>query len=201
MPSRPSQSSAPDEERLRLGALIRNYRTKRKMSLRSLAEAVGASPSFISQLELGHSGASLGMLRRIADALSLTMADLFDDGVEAAGPRIVTQDGRPQLPAQPGTRRFLISQRPLQEVAVYTTELEPDTATASAPHSHGDSQEVVMVLGGHVTLVLGDPGEEAHHELAKGDSTEYRSSVPHMIVNTGDETAEVLFVISPPTPI
>ncbi|YCK42699.1 hypothetical protein ACNF49_20870 [Actinomadura sp. ATCC 39365] len=29
---------------------------------------------------------------------------------------------------------------------------------------------------------------------------EYRTSVPHRVVNDGDETAEVLWVISPPTP-
>lgn len=170
------------------------------MSLRSLAQAVGASPSFISQFELGHSSASVGMLRRIADALSLTMADLFDENAAAAGLRIISQDRRPELPSGPGARKFLISQRPLQEVEVFTTELEPDAATGSAPYTHGDSQEVVMVLTGSVTLVLGDPGEEVRHELFKGDSTEFRTSVPHMIVNTGDEAAEVLFAISPPTP-
>ena len=36
-------------------------------------------------------------------------------------------------------------------------------------------------------------------ELATGDSIDYRSSVPHRIVNGGTTTAEVMWIISPPS--
>jgi mannose-6-phosphate isomerase-like protein (cupin superfamily) len=36
-------------------------------------------------------------------------------------------------------------------------------------------------------------------DLSAGDSVNYRSSTPHRVANPGDETAEVLFVISPPS--
>jgi mannose-6-phosphate isomerase-like protein (cupin superfamily) len=36
-------------------------------------------------------------------------------------------------------------------------------------------------------------------ELERGDSIDYRSSVPHRAVNTGNELAEVLWIISPPS--
>ncbi|MDT7666761.1 MAG: Helix-turn-helix domain, partial [Pseudonocardiales bacterium] len=49
------ESDGPsNSDRERLGARIRAYRAMRKMSLRSLAEYAGASASFISQLERGH---------------------------------------------------------------------------------------------------------------------------------------------------
>jgi len=37
------------------------------------------------------------------------------------------------------------------------------------------------------------------HELGPGDSVHYQSSTPHRVSNPGRETAEVLFVISPPS--
>jgi hypothetical protein len=36
-------------------------------------------------------------------------------------------------------------------------------------------------------------------ELSSGDSIDYRSSTPHRIVNTGEERAEVMWIISPPS--
>jgi mannose-6-phosphate isomerase-like protein (cupin superfamily) len=51
------------------------------------------------------------------------------------------------------------------------------------------------VLSGTVELELG--GEL--FELEEGDSVDYRSSTPHRVVNTGQERAEVLWIISPPS--
>jgi len=36
-------------------------------------------------------------------------------------------------------------------------------------------------------------------EVEAGDSVHYESSTPHRVANAGDEPAEVLFVISPPS--
>ena len=37
------------------------------------------------------------------------------------------------------------------------------------------------------------------YEVEAGDSVHYESSTPHRVANPGDEPAEVLFVISPPS--
>ena len=36
-------------------------------------------------------------------------------------------------------------------------------------------------------------------ELREGDSIDYRSSSPHRVTNAGEETAEVMWIISPPS--
>ena len=58
-----------ESEAARLGVRVRAYRTMRRMTVRGLAGEAGASASFISQLERGQAGASVGMLHRIALAL------------------------------------------------------------------------------------------------------------------------------------
>jgi quercetin dioxygenase-like cupin family protein len=54
---------------------------------------------------------------------------------------------------------------------------------------------LLIVVEGDVHVQLGTDV----HELAAGDSVRYQSSTPHRVSNPGDETAEVMFVISPPS--
>ncbi|MEV0236348.1 cupin domain-containing protein [Nonomuraea sp. NPDC050786] len=187
-----------EPENARLGARIRAYRTMRRMTVRALAAEAKASASFISQLERGQTSSSIGMLRRIASALGLTVADLFNEE-EELGHRVVRRESRPELRTSPGTRKFLISQRPLQNVEVYVAEFDPGSSTGDEPYTHGDSQEILLVLRGQVTLWLGSDGSAAAHLLRPGDSVEYRTSLPHRVANERDETAEVVWVVSPPT--
>jgi transcriptional regulator with XRE-family HTH domain len=195
------ESDGPsNSDRERLGARIRAYRAMRKMSLRSLAEYAGASASFISQLERGHTSASVGMLRRIAGSLGLTMADLFSEDAPS-GPRVLRHADRPELPTGPGARKFLISRQPVQNVEVYSGQFEPGASTGPNPYTHGDAQEFLLVLHGEVVLWLGEPGQQDEHRLSAGDSIEYRTSSPHRLDTHGSTAAEVLWIISPPTSV
>ncbi|MEV7795915.1 cupin domain-containing protein [Streptomyces sp. NPDC087512] len=191
----PSDESTEDAADAALGARIREYRMMRRMSLRAMAEAVPASPGFLSQLERGQVNASIGMLRRIAAALGLTVADLFDQD-SAPGPRVVRRADRPTLHTAPGSRKFLISQRPLSHLEVYAGEFDPGASTGDDAYTHGDSQEILLVLSGAVRIEL----DGRAHRLEAGDSIEYRSSVPHRVVNSHEAPAEILWIISPPTP-
>jgi mannose-6-phosphate isomerase-like protein (cupin superfamily) len=60
---------------------------------------------------------------------------------------------------------------------------------------HGDSEELVVVLSGSVQLELGGD----LHDLESGDSIDYRSSTPHRVTNSGNDLAEVIWIISPPS--
>jgi quercetin dioxygenase-like cupin family protein len=60
---------------------------------------------------------------------------------------------------------------------------------------HGESEELLVVVEGRVHVQVGDQV----YEVSAGDSVHYESSTPHRVANVGDEPAEVLFVISPPS--
>ena len=177
-----------------LGARIRAFRQLRQLSVRGLAAEVGASPGFLSQLERGQANASVAMLRRIAGALGLTVADLFDER-ESVGPRVLRRDARPALPTTPLARKFLISRKPLHSIEAYVGEFEPGGTTGDEPYTHGEAWELFLVIAGTVLLELGG----VPLTLAEGDSVEYPTSMPHRVANVGDTLAEVLWVISPPT--
>ena len=188
-------SSAPDvATEVDVGERLRELRRRRRATLRTVAERSGLSESFLSQVERGRSNASIASLRRIADALGVSVADLF----EPAGPprpRVVRRDDRPTLTFGVLGRKHLLTPKPLQNLEVFVGELDPGGSTGVEPYTHGDSEELCVVLLGSVELEL--DGET--YELEEGDSIDYRSSTPHRISNVGDGVAEVMWIISPPS--
>jgi quercetin dioxygenase-like cupin family protein len=167
----------------------------RRLTLRALGEAAGVSPSFLSQLENGHTEASVGSLRRISVALGISVADLFETGTPARH-QVLRREDRPEVGVQAGSRKFMIAQPPLRHLEVYSAEFEPGASTGDSAYTHGDAQEILLVISGEVTLEL----EDESHTLRSGDSIEYATSVPHRLVNTAPGQTEVLWIISPPTP-
>ncbi|WP_157251516.1 cupin domain-containing protein [Patulibacter americanus] len=177
-----------------LGERLRGFRQMRRTSLRATAGLAGISPGFLSELERGRANASIGTLRRIADALGLAVADLFSED-RPVEPTVVRRDARPEIPAAGGSRKYLLSQRPLRHFEAYAGEFDPGATTGDEAYVHGDAQELFLVISGSVRVELDGAG----HDLQAGDSIEYSTTVPHRVVNTSDELAEVLWLISPPT--
>jgi transcriptional regulator with XRE-family HTH domain len=188
-------SSAPDAvAEVDVGERLRDIRRLRHCTLRTVAERAGVSESFLSQVERGRASASIASLRRIAGALGVTVADLFEPGGPPR-PKVLRRDERPSLSfGILGTKR-LLTPRPLHHLEVFVGELDACGSTGAEPYAHGDSEELLIVLSGTVELELG--GEL--HELESGDSIDYRSSTVHRVNNVGDERAEVIWIISPPS--
>ena len=176
-----------------LGSRIRAYRKMRRLTLKQVAEHVGVSEGFLSQVERGASGASVATLRLIAQVLGLAVSDLFSEG-DMPGHRVLEAARRPVIHA-PGVVKYMLTQRPLKELEVLEGEFEPGASTGGAEYVHGDSQELVYVIDGTVSITLG-PDE---HTLRASDSIEYRSSTPHSLTNIGDGPARILWIISPPS--
>jgi transcriptional regulator with XRE-family HTH domain len=188
-------SSAPDAlAEVDVGERLRDIRRLRRATLRTIAERAGVSESFLSQVERGRASASIASLRRIAGALGVTVADLFEPGGPPS-PRVLRREERPSLAFGILGRKLLLTPRPLQHLEVFVGELDPGGSTGAEPYAHGDSEELFVVLSGNVQLELG--GDV--HELETGDSIDYRSSTPHRAANVGEERAEVMWIISPPS--
>jgi transcriptional regulator with XRE-family HTH domain len=176
-----------------LGLRIRAYRQMRKMTLRQVAGQAEVSVSFLSQLERGASGASIPTLRLIAEAIGLTLADLFSAEPVPAH-RVLRAAERPAIHAA-GVDKFMLTRRPLQHLEVLEGIVHDEAMVGGRTYSHGDSQELLLVLEGSVHLILDD--EE--YAMDSGDSIEYRSSSTHCVANRSGQVARVLWIISPPS--
>lgn len=177
-----------------LAARVKRFRLARRLSLRQLGEMTGTSASFLSQLERGRSGANTSTLMQIANALGISVADLFEDRSSSTH-TVLKRSQRPALPQSEGYRKMLLSQRPIHEFEAYVGDFEVGGSTGAQPYTHGDSHEMLLVLRGTVEVNLGDD----RYVLEEGDSIEYATSTPHRTANLGNSRAEVLWIIAPPT--
>lgn len=178
-----------------VGERLRAIRRLRRATLRSIADRAGLSESFLSQVERGRANPSVASLTRIAAALGVHVSDLFEPDQARTDPRVLKRARRPTLAFGNLGRKQLLTPRPLDQLEVIMVELDPGGSTGEEPYTHGDSEELIVVLAGRVHVQLGDHV----FELAQGDSIDYRSSTPHRVVNAGDDVAEVIWVISPPS--
>jgi transcriptional regulator with XRE-family HTH domain len=190
----PALGARETNGRLELGARLRAIRVLRRLTLREVAESAGVSESFVSQLERGRSNASVATLQRLAAALGIEISDLFA-GEGESGPRVLRRQERQQLEWGHLGRKSLLTPKPFHSLEVVAAAFDPGGSTGEEPYTHGDSEELLLVLAGRVQLQLGSE----LLDLSTGDCVNYRSSTPHRVSNPADETAEVLFVISPPS--
>lgn len=177
-----------------VGRQLRAVRRRKGLTLAAVAEQAGMSESFLSQLERGRTGASLESLQRLTHALGIRIADLFEpDAVE--NPTVLPAERRPVLDVWNLGRKMLLTPRWSEHLEVLICRLEPGGATSEEAYTHGDSEELFLLLEGVVDLELGG----ATHRMGVGDSIVYRSSTPHRVINRGDGCAEGIWAISPPS--
>lgn len=186
----PSAASATHS----VGAQLRLLRRARRQTLRDVAARAGVSESFLSQLERDLTGASIASLQRIAGALGLEVSDLFANHTQA-GPSVLRRDGRVYVSWGTLGRKALLTPKPFEALEVVTATFEPGGSTGAEQYAHGDSEELLLVVAGVVELALG----QDTMRLDAGDCARYRSSTPHRVSNVGDDVAEVLYMISPPS--
>jgi mannose-6-phosphate isomerase-like protein (cupin superfamily) len=144
-------------------------------------------------VERGRTNASLGSLQKIAAALGLTIGEFFDSGSSRRA-QVLRKDDRPSLGDDERSRTFLLTPAPFENIEVFVGQFPQGGSTGDEQYVHGDSEELMVVISGRVLCQL----ENKEHVLSAGDSIHYRSSMPHRVVNVGDEPAEVLWVTSPP---
>jgi transcriptional regulator with XRE-family HTH domain len=188
------ETAAVEDVRVDIGERLRAIRLLRRRTLKEIAHAAGVSESFLSQLERGRSSASVASLQRLAGALGIEVSDLFaTDGLPR--PRVLRKGARQTVVWGHLGRKALLTPKPFHSLEVVAVEFDPGGSTGDEPYTHGDSEELLVIVAGRVHVQLGTEV----YELEAGDSVHYRSSTPHRVSNPGDEPAEVLFVISPPS--
>jgi len=173
-----------------IGAHLRQLRSKRRLSLAQVAQAVGISVGFLSALERSQMSGSVGTLRKLARFYKTNILDFF--GANGTSSRQVRPDDRKVLEAGPGVRMELL--------AWGNTVMEPHLFRVAPEAGSGDSythegEEFLYVLRGQLEIML--QGEA--FLLQPGDSFYFESATPHRWKNPGREETWVLWVNTPPT--
>src|SRR5580698_1478658 len=99
LPSLPAHPSDEDFLRL-LGMRVRELRSRRGMTRKMVARESDVSERHLAQLELGDGNVSVVLLRRIATALHVSLADLFAAEPPESDAKRSLRDLLERLPAE-----------------------------------------------------------------------------------------------------
>ena len=177
---------------MELGHRIRARRQELGLSLRELAERVGLTASFLSQIERDLTSPSLESLRKISDALEVPM---FHFLVEPSGKSpVVRRDRRAKLTLPDSNLTYQLLTPDLnRQMEVFLAEREPGQEKITVPlRQH--SEEFIYVLQGQLEIEL----DQEVHLLGPGDSVYFDGPMLRRLAARGDETLRFISVITPP---
>ena len=167
-------------------------REARGLSLTVLAERSGVSRSNISLIERGESSATATVLDKLAGALGVTLASLFEAGEDAPSPPSPFNPAASQVvwtdPLSGYVRRQLSPalRSPMQLVEV----IFPPGQRVSYDQirREADIHQQVWLLEGEMEITVGDQ----HWRLSPGDCLAMREDQPISYANPGQQAARYL---------
>src|SRR5947208_1082170 len=172
-----------------IGLRIKEIRSARGMTLQSVSDVSGLSPSMLSLVERGRASPSIGSLVVIASALGVTMSDLVANE-PTPEERLVVRgtDAKAVETAQHVIRRVLREDRS-RGLSVAVNEYAPGTGNADQPIAHSGF-EYGFILEGQLTVSV----EGTSYVLDAGDLISYSSRRPHRIWNYSNARARTLWL-------
>jgi transcriptional regulator with XRE-family HTH domain len=177
-----------------LGERIRALRADQRLQQRQLAEKAELTPSMVSQIESGRLTPSLHTLGKIASALGVPIASLFD--AHPGGKITVTRKrDYPRVSFDGSSERWAVLGAGLFEGKVR------GVVSTLGPRSRGVTTDKVVIKPGQMKLFYVLDGTVALHyngdlhRLATGDSALLDGGTPHGWENLGDTPARALWVI------
>ena len=180
-----------------LGGQIRDLRAARGLSLARLAEEIGKSVGYVSQIERGRSEVSISTLKAISDALDVQIGWFFqgyDPRVPAEHGRVVRRENRRRLNF-PGTgiEEELLSPTLTGEAELILSTFAPGARSGDEQVSRMAEQSG-FVVAGELDLEVGT----RKFRLRTGDSFRIGRGEPFSAANPGPDVSVSLWVIAPP---
>jgi transcriptional regulator with XRE-family HTH domain len=184
----------------RIAARVRGLRAGQDLSLEALAARSGVSRSTISLIERGETSPTAVVLDKLATALGVTLASLFDppDGPPPGGPvarreeQVVWRD-----PGSGYVRRNVSPPGVPQPVRIVEIHFPPRARVAfeNGPRDGGAHQQI-WVLEGEIAVTVGTEC----HRLRAGDCLAMRCGPPTMFHNPTRNPARYAVVIAAEPP-
>lgn len=183
---------------VRVGLKMKHTRLLKGMTLKQLAESASCSESLLSKIENGRANPSLKMLHRVASALGMPVAGLFQQHIDPESV-VLRQGQRPVIETDQVRQGHGIQLEALipnaggQLLTGYINHIEPGGSSDGAVEHEGE--EFGYVLEGEIELTVAG----RRYQLGAGDSFHFRSERPHAYRNVGSAKARIVWINTPPT--
>ncbi len=177
-----------------VGARLRELRKARKLSQRELAKRAGVTNSTISLIEQNSVSPSVSSLKKILDALPVSISAFFAGDEPAQPQAFYTADELTEIGDGHLSWRLVAARRPERSMSIIHERYPPGADTGEDMLEH-EGEEGGVVIAGEIELtVAGDA-----RLLRAGDAYYFDSRLPHRFRNAGDEECVIVSANSPPT--
>lgn len=174
-----------------VGARLRQLRTERNKSMRSLARASGLSTNALSMIERGRTSPSVSTLYKIADALEVPITAFFR--LEPPRQEVVFRRAkeRKRVAVPKGIWEGLGGESFTGRIEPFMITLEPGAGSGPFGMLHTGS-EFVMCMQGQIEYVV----EDQQFYLEAGDSLIFAAQLRHSWRNASEAVSVALIVLA-----
>lgn len=177
-----------------LGPAIRALRSKSGMSQRALAQAADVSNGTISLIENHKIDPTVGQLKKILNALNISMAEFFEDSAAPSEKIFFAADELVDI-GRGGISYRQISQPDRdQDLQIMSETYAPGADTGPTMLSH-TGEEGGIIISGELEVLVRDERKL----LKAGDAYQFPSHLPHRFRNTGKTECRLITACTPPS--
>ncbi|HEX7061897.1 MAG TPA: cupin domain-containing protein [Woeseiaceae bacterium] len=177
-----------------IGMEIRRLRSRQGLSQRQLALLAGVSNATVSLIEAGRTDPSLGMLRRILDALGVSFAEFFSSRRDNESRYFYARDELTEIGSGPISYRQVGGDLVDSKLQILHERYRPGADTGQSLLSH-EAEEGGIILSGRLEVTVADQVRT----LSAGDAYRFNSRLPHRFRNPGSDDCLVVSACTPPS--
>ncbi len=172
-----------------LPKMLRDLRLRKGLTVRDLAQRIGRSVGFISQIERGLSQPSVEDLQAISDALGVHSMYFLQQSAAKGHAWLSRPPMRRTLRYANGVTDHVVSPALSNKFIMLETRLEAGAAFEEHRLLESEEQAGYVLQG---KIILSVDGEEM--ELQKGDAFQINSATSYRCVNASTQPARVLWI-------
>jgi len=181
-----------------IGPKIRELRMHQGKKLKELSQKVGVTASFLSQVEREVAVPSISSLKKISDALGISITAFFNENEEkrmvSDFSPVIKKNERKILHPCPGVTYHLLSKNLQGKIEFLLAIYEVGATTGPEPYTHR-GEECALILKGKLEIQIGS----FTYTLGKDDSISFSCEIPHRVKNVGKVPSVSIWCITPPS--
>jgi transcriptional regulator with XRE-family HTH domain len=175
-----------------VGKRLREIRTLRGLSLKSLAGMSGLNINTLSLIENERTSPSVSTLQQLAQSLQVSITEFFENNHGSKEIIHQKQGQRPRVSFEHSAMEDLAAGMPHFGAEPLIVTLNPGADSGKNPIVH-TGREFVYCIDGHVTYIV----KSQKYLLDPGDSLVFEAYLPHQWKNSDSAPSHILLVLCP----
>ncbi|MDD5495533.1 MAG: XRE family transcriptional regulator [Candidatus Omnitrophica bacterium] len=181
---------------MEIGSVLHDLRKEKGMTLAELADKSGVALATLSRMENGKMTGTLESHMKICEALGITLPDLYKD-LAPSKKTVEVKTGKSHSDVfvhnKKSSSEMLAANALNKKMLPVLIKLQRGGATHKEETKPG-IEKFIYILEGKIEAVIGNE----KHNLIKGDTLYFNSSIPHHFRNLATGETVLISVMSPP---